>query len=110
MRIGKHPWIVGAMNMLLVMLVYTLSRVFFYWINIDLYPHVSFNHLMEMLAGGLRFDLTAALYINSLYLLLVLLPLGTKIRNHPVYIHITNCIQFHKILMICYEIFVYEFI
>ena len=81
---------VGAMNMLLVMLVYTLSRVFFYWINIDLYPHVSFTHLMEMLAGGLRFDLTAILYINSLYLLLVLLPLGTKIRNHPVYIHITN--------------------
>ncbi len=86
MSIKKHPWIVAACNLLLVMVLYTISRLFFYWINIDLYPNVSTNHLFEMLVGGMRFDLTALLYLNSLYLLLVLLPLPTTIRNHKKYI------------------------
>ena len=82
----KHPWVVGAINILLVMAIYTLSRLFFYWVNIDLYPNVSTQHLLEMLGGGLRFDLTALLYLNSLYLLLVLLPLPAQIRNQKTYI------------------------
>lgn len=86
----KHPWLVAASNLLLMMVLYTISRLFFYWVNIDLYPNVSTQHLLEMLAGGMRFDLTALLYLNSLYLLLVLLPLPTKIRNHKAYICATN--------------------
>ena len=82
----KHPWIVAACNLLLVMALYTISRLFFYWVNIDLYPNVSTSHLLEMLAGGLRFDLTALLYLNSLYLLLVLLPLPATVRNHKKYL------------------------
>ena len=85
-QIKKHPWIVAACNVLLVMVLYTISRLFFYWVNIDLYPNVSTNHLIEMLAGGVRFDLTALLYLNSLYLLLVLLPLPATIRNHKKYL------------------------
>ena len=93
MSIKKHPWLVGAINLLLVMVVYTLSRVFFYWTNMDLYPNVSATHLIEMLVGGLRFDLTALLYINSLYILLVLLPLPANIRNNSLYIR-TACWTF----------------
>lgn len=86
----KHPWIVAACNLLLVMVLYTISRLFFYWVNIDLYPNVSTNHLIEMLAGGVRFDLTALLYLNSLYLLLVLLPLPATIRNHKKYLFVAK--------------------
>ena len=85
-QIWKHPWMVGASNLLLVMVLYTISRLFFFWVNVDLYPNVSVNHLLDMLAGGLRFDLTALLYLNSLYLLFVLLPLPSTIRNHHNYI------------------------
>ena len=85
-QIWRHPWLVGANNLLLVMVLYTISRLFFYWVNVDLYPNVSTSHLLEMLSGGLRFDLTALLYLNSLYLLLVLLPLPVAIRNHKKYI------------------------
>ncbi len=85
-RIFKYPWIVAACNLLLVMVLYTVSRLFFYWVNIDLYPQVSFTHLLEMLVGGMRFDLTTVLYLNSLYILLALLPLPSHIRNHPTYI------------------------
>lgn len=86
----KHPWLVAASNLLLLMVLYTISRLFFYWVNIDLYPNVSTQHLLEMLAGGMRFDLTALLYLNSLYLLLALLPLHTKVRNHKAYICAAN--------------------
>ena len=86
MNIRKHPWLVAACNLLLVMVIYTITRLFFYWVNIDLYPNVSASHLLEMLGGGLRFDLTALLYLNSLYLLLVLLPLPATIRNHKKYL------------------------
>ena len=82
----KHPWLVAASNLLLVMVLYTVSRLFFYWVNIDLYPNVSAQHLLEMLTGGMRFDLTAMLYLNSLYILLALLPLPAHIRNHQAYI------------------------
>ncbi len=85
-QLWKYPWLVAACNLLLVMVLYTISRLFFYWVNIDLYPHVSFSHLLEMLAGGLRFDLTAILYLNSLYILLAILPLPAHIRNHTTYI------------------------
>lgn len=86
MSIGKHPWIVAACNLLLVMVLYTISRLFFYWINIDLYPAVTPSHLYEMLIGGMRFDMTAVLYLNSLYLFLTLLPLPPTVRNHKIYI------------------------
>ena len=76
----------AACNLLLVMVLYTISRLFFYWVNIDLYPNVSAQHLLEMLIGGMRFDLTAMLYLNSLYILLALLPLPAHIRNHQAYI------------------------
>lgn len=86
----RHPWLIGALNLLIVMAIYTLSRVFFYWINIDLYPNVDNAHLLEMIMGGWRFDLTALLYLNSLYILLILLPLPIQIRNNKHYIRVTN--------------------
>ena len=86
----RHPWLIGVLNLLIVMAIYTLSRVFFYWINLDLYPNVDNAHLLEMIMGGWRFDLTALLYLNSLYILLILLPLPIQIRNNKHYIRITN--------------------
>ena len=86
----RHPWLIGALNLLIVMAIYTLSRVFFYWINIDLYPNVDDAHLLEMIMGGWRFDLTALLYLNSLYILLILLPRPIQIRNNKHYIRVTN--------------------
>lgn len=76
---------VAAENLLLLMLLYTLSRLFFYLISGDLFPNVSGAHLREMLLGGMRFDLTAVLYLSSLYLLLMLLPLPWKWRTNKTY-------------------------
>lgn len=77
-------------NILLLMAIYSLSRLFFFFINSDLYPEVSTAHFVEMLLGGMRFDLTAVLYLSSVYLVLALLPLPLKVRNHRVYQTITR--------------------
>ena len=86
----QHPWVVAACNILLVMALYTLSRLVFVWVNHDLYPDISSAHLAEMLRGGCRFDLTALLYLNSLYLILTLLPLPPFIRNKKTYQAVAN--------------------
>lgn len=83
--IWQHPWIVAACNILLVMALYTLSRLVFVWVNADLFPDINAAHLREMLCGGVRFDLTALLYLNALYLILILLPLPPFIRNKKAY-------------------------
>lgn len=84
-RLDKYPWVCAVYNLLLVMAIYTLSRLFFYFISPDLFPHVSTGHLREMLLGGMRFDLTAVLYLSSAYLVLTLLPLPIEWRQNAVY-------------------------
>ena len=89
-RFWQHPWVCAAWNMLLVMAIYTLSRLFFYLISPDLFPDVTISHLWEMLRGGMRFDLTAVLYLSSVYLLLTLLPLPPKWRFNKAYQHVAK--------------------
>ena len=79
-KIWKHPWVVAACNFALVMAIYTLSRLFY----VLVFQPTAFDaHFVELLFGGLRFDLTALLYLNATYLILELLPLRT--RQMPVY-------------------------
>ncbi len=86
--IWKHPWTVAACNFLLIMAIYTLLRLFFYWVNQPMFPDVTAAHLVEMCVGGLQFDLTALLYLNSVYLLLMLLPLPW--RANATYLKVAN--------------------
>lgn len=82
-KIWNHPVIVASCNILLVMLLYSMARMFFYLITRASYNDMSAGHLVEIMSGGMRFDLTAVLYLSSLYLLLELLPL--RIRENVLY-------------------------
>ncbi|MDR2628047.1 MAG: LTA synthase family protein, partial [Dysgonamonadaceae bacterium] len=68
-------------NFLLIMAVFMLSRVFFFAVNRSYFPDLDATHLMQMLKGGVQFDLTALLYINLLYLVMQLLPFDFR-RTH----------------------------
>ena len=81
----KHPWIVAASNILLVMVLYSCMRLFCYWINETMFPNIDGAHLWEIMRGGIRFDLTAVLYLSSLYLVLTLLPLPALWRENRIY-------------------------
>ena len=83
-RFWNHPWTVTVCNWLLMMAIFTLSRLFYYWTNTATYPDAG-GHLGELLFGGIRFDMTALLYLNSVYILLMLFPLPMSIRTNGIY-------------------------
>ena len=87
-RFWQHPWTVTVCNWLLVMAIFSLSRLFYYLTNLSEYPDISFRHLMEIMGGGIRFDMTASLYLNCVYILLQLFPL--RIRQHTTYRNIAK--------------------
>ena len=87
-RFWKHPWTAAVCNIALLMLIYSLMRVFLYFFFPHLYRGTSAPHVVEMMLGGLRFDLTAILYLSSGYLLLTLLPLPEFIRNSTVFFYV----------------------
>lgn len=68
-------------NLLLAYVVYMITRVAYVWENWSLFSagwsELSFGSL---LAGSLRFDTSAIFYTNSLYIVLMLLPLHYKER------------------------------
>ena len=70
-------------RLLLVMAFYTLCRISFYLFNTSFFPDMTWDRMSTILLGGLKFDLSAVLYLNSLFILLTILPLAIKF--HPTY-------------------------
>lgn len=65
-----------------MMLLMTISRLLFFAFNLSIYP-VTSAHLLSLLLGGLKFDLAAVLYTNTLYILGLLIPF--KFRRNSNY-------------------------
>jgi len=61
-------------RLFLILFIYTLCRLGFYAFNHDLFNIPTFGKFVYILFGGVKFDVSALLYINSLYLILQLLP------------------------------------
>ena len=76
-----NEYLVLLFRIALVMGLYSLCRLVFYYFNNDLLTISSFSGFLNILRGGLRFDLSAVLYINSLYIVLFLLPFRFKFRK-----------------------------
>ncbi|MEN8248872.1 MAG: LTA synthase family protein, partial [Bacteroidota bacterium] len=72
----------------IVMAIYTVSRVLFYLINADLFSETTYKGLLIIMGGGIRFDLSALLFINALYILSQLIPF--RFRYKIIYQKITN--------------------
>lgn len=66
----------------IMMAIFTACRLLFYFFNTGSFPHVSFLSFLKILKGGLMFDASALLYINSVYFLLFLIPLKIKFEKY----------------------------
>ncbi|MBB2144205.1 sulfatase-like hydrolase/transferase [Pedobacter sp. LMG 31464] len=66
---------------LVLLLLYTLCRLGFYLTNRSLFNHIPFADLLYIFAGGIKFDIVALLYINSLYIVLQAIPFPFRYRN-----------------------------
>ena len=72
------PYIALIIRFTMMLLIYQLLRIGFYAYNVDQFPHVTFSEMIRMMLGGLKFDLAALFYLNSLYILMMGIPLPFK--------------------------------
>lgn len=61
-------------RLILVMFLFSAGRLAFYLYNQSLFPQMNLSKFMTILLGGLKFDLTAVLYTNLVFILFFLVP------------------------------------
>ena len=62
-----------ALYLLLMMALYMICRISFYFYNAGFFPDMTLARFAKIMVGGLRFDLSALLYLNSLFFLLLIM-------------------------------------
>ena len=58
----------------ILLLLFTICRVLFYFFNAELFPAISFNQAIWIFIYGVRFDVSSIVVLNSLFIVLHLLP------------------------------------
>lgn len=87
-KLKSEPATAFFVNFLLAMGVMTLCRLFFYFVNSSSYPMVDGSRLLYLMAAGLRFDLTACVYLNVAYLAVMMIPF--PFREKPAYLNVAK--------------------
>ena len=87
-----NVYVALLVRLAIVLLLFFISRLLFYVLNTDYFPGITFDRWMRILKGGFRFDLAAMIYVNSLFILLQILPL--PIRYNSIYQKISRIVFF----------------
>jgi phosphoglycerol transferase MdoB-like AlkP superfamily enzyme len=66
---------------LLSMLMMTLCRAGFLLFNLNFFPDLTSSTVLRIFMGGVKFDLAAMLYVNSLFILLFILPFNFRFHS-----------------------------
>jgi len=74
-----------TLRLALVMALLMICRIAFYLFNASFFPGMTLSNFLRLSAGGVRFDLAAMLYVNLLFILLMILPV--PFRFGAVYEH-----------------------
>ncbi len=64
-----------------VMVLFSISRLGFFYFNSEHYTDMTFSRFMIIMLGGLKFDISGVLYVNALYILLYLLPFPFRTKS-----------------------------
>ena len=66
-------------NIVISYILFFIARIIFFIVNSDYFiDYMSWNLAGDMLAGALKFDTSAVIYVNALYILMMLFPLHLK--------------------------------
>ncbi|MCQ2253003.1 MAG: LTA synthase family protein [Bacteroidales bacterium] len=71
---SKQPAFIMVVNFFTVMVLYSVTRWFFYLMNLQGFQDVDTQEMFMMSLGGLRFDLSALCYINILFVVMQTIP------------------------------------
>jgi phosphoglycerol transferase MdoB-like AlkP superfamily enzyme len=76
-----NEYLVLLYRFAILMGFYSFCRILFYLFNTESFPKVTFLSFLTIMKGGLMFDISALLYLNSAYMLLFLLPFQFKFSH-----------------------------
>jgi phosphoglycerol transferase MdoB-like AlkP superfamily enzyme len=76
----NNIYLVLLQRLLLVMLLFTLCRLGFYFFNMSYFPGMTTGKFLNILLGGIKFDLVAVLYTDMLFILLMIVPLYVRFQ------------------------------
>lgn len=65
----------------LLMVLFSISRLGFYFFNAEHYTDLNFLRIFKIFGGGLKFDISAIMFVNVLYILLFLLPFPFRYKK-----------------------------
>ena len=80
---SRNTLVVFIYRILLVLFLFSLSRIGFYLFNFKMFTGVTPGEFFSIMKGGLLFDISAVIYINSLFILLHVIPFD--IRYNDIY-------------------------
>jgi phosphoglycerol transferase MdoB-like AlkP superfamily enzyme len=69
-------------RLILAMLLFSICRLAFYFFNRSFFPEAGLSDILFLLMGGLVFDVSAVLYLNILYILLMIIPLNLRFNRY----------------------------
>jgi phosphoglycerol transferase MdoB-like AlkP superfamily enzyme len=73
--------IVFIYRILLVLFLFSLSRIGFYLLSFKMFPGLTPGEFLSIMKGGLLFDISATVYINSLFIILHILPFDFRYND-----------------------------
>lgn len=76
----NNVYVALVSSLALVMVLYTVGRIGFYFFNTAFFADMTWPRMARILLGGLRFDLSATLYSNSLFILLMIVPFAFRFK------------------------------
>jgi phosphoglycerol transferase MdoB-like AlkP superfamily enzyme len=77
-KVRDNIYLALIQRLLIVMLLFSVCRVGFYIYNYSYFPQVTPGGFFRILYGGLKFDLTAVLYVNAPVILMMILPVDLR--------------------------------
>lgn len=76
-----NEYLVLIYRFLLLMFIYSVSRIIFFAFNSGIFPNVNLASFLRIMRGGVMFDTSAILTINALFFLLCLIPFNFKFNK-----------------------------
>ncbi|MEI7677022.1 MAG: LTA synthase family protein [Bacteroidales bacterium] len=78
----KNVYVMTLWRLSLVFVLFSIARLLFYIFNNSYFTGMTSSHLFELMASGLKFDLTALLYTNIIFILMMVVPFRFRYNSY----------------------------
>jgi phosphoglycerol transferase MdoB-like AlkP superfamily enzyme len=73
-KLAKFSPLTLILRILAVLFLFSLSRLHFYFSNLNFFDNLGFEALINIFKGGIRFDIVSILYLNLPFILIYIFP------------------------------------